>query len=81
MKKDIPLFQALLPVFFLITALSFNVVGVYGDNALGGSNQVILLCSGFVALLVGRLNKVQWSGSSWCFLDINVFTQKSDQSS
>ncbi len=61
MKKDIPLFQALLPVFFLITALSFNVVGVYGDNALGGSNQVILLCSGFVALLVGRLNKVQWS--------------------
>lgn len=61
MKKDIPLFQALLPVFFLITALSFNVVGVYGDNALGGSNQVILLCSGFVALLVGRLNKVHWS--------------------
>ena len=61
MKKDIPLFQALLPVFFLITALSFNVVGVYGDNALGGSNQVILLCSGFVALLVGRLNEVHWS--------------------
>lgn len=61
MKKNIPLFQALLPVFFLITALSFNVVGVYGDNALGGSNQVILLCSGFVALLVGRLNKVHWS--------------------
>lgn len=61
MKKEIPLFQALLPVLFLITALSFNVVGVYGDNALGGSNQVILLCSGFIALLVGRLNKVHWN--------------------
>lgn len=60
MKKQATLFQALLPIIFLILALSFNVLGVYGDDALSGSNQLILLASGFVALLVGRINKVEW---------------------
>lgn len=52
---------ALIPVFFLILLLSFNVIGVFGDEALAGSNQFILLLSGFVAALVGVLNGTSWS--------------------
>lgn len=61
MQKQASLFQAFVPVIFLVVALSFNVLGVYGDNALSGSNQVILLLSGFVAMIVGRFNKVDWN--------------------
>jgi len=55
------LLQALIPVIFLVGLLSFNVLGVYGNEALDGSNQMILLLSGFVAMLVGRWNKVAWN--------------------
>jgi NhaC family Na+:H+ antiporter len=40
--------------------LSINVVGVYGDDALSGSNQVILLLSGLLAMIVGRQMGVEW---------------------
>ena len=53
--------QALIPVLFLVGLLSFNVLAVYGNAALDGSNQMILLLSGFVAMLVGRWNKVSWN--------------------
>lgn len=53
MKKQPGLFVALLPVIFLLTLLSINVIGVYGDDALSGSNQFILLLSGAFAALVG----------------------------
>lgn len=51
---------ALIPVLFLIAALSFNVIGVFGDDALAGTNQFILLLSGAVAALVGILNGTTW---------------------
>jgi hypothetical protein len=35
-------FGALLPIIFLITLLSFNVY-LYGDDSLGGANQLALL--------------------------------------
>ena len=55
------LIQSLIPVLFLVGMLSFSVLEVYGNEALDGSNQMILLLSGFVAMLVGRWNKVSWS--------------------
>lgn len=51
----------MIPVFFLIVLLSFNVIGVFGDDALAGSNQFILLLAGFVAALVGVLNGTTWN--------------------
>ncbi|WP_417603481.1 Na+/H+ antiporter NhaC [Owenweeksia hongkongensis] len=53
MKKRPSLFIALLPIMFLILMLSINVIGVYGDDALSGSNQFILLLSGAFAAVVG----------------------------
>ena len=53
MKKQPGLLVALLPVIFLLTLLSINVIGVYGDDALSGSNQFILLLSGAFAAIVG----------------------------
>ncbi len=55
--SSITLFQALLPVIILVLLLSFNVT-VYGDDALGGSNQFILLIGAAVAAAVGFRNKV-----------------------
>lgn len=63
MQKSGALWKALVPVAFLITALSLNVIGVYGNDALSGSNQFILLLSGAVAAAVGLS-----SGTSWATL-------------
>jgi len=52
--------QALVPILFLIGLLSFNVLGVYGDASIEGANQMILLLSGFVAMLLARSNGVTW---------------------
>ncbi|GAB5558211.1 MAG: Na+/H+ antiporter NhaC family protein [Schleiferiaceae bacterium] len=45
---------ALLPVIFLILGLWFNVSYVFGDNAVSGSNQVVLLLAGAFAALLGN---------------------------
>jgi NhaC family Na+:H+ antiporter len=58
-KPTITLWGALLPVFILVLLLSFNVT-VYGDDALGGSNQFILLIGAAVAAIVGFRNKVTY---------------------
>ena len=58
--SSITLFQALLPVLILVLLLSFNVT-IYGDDALGGSNQFILLIGAAVAALVGFRNKVGYN--------------------
>ena len=50
--SSLPLHTALIPLFVLIVLLAMNV-WVYGDNALSGSNQFILLVGGAVAALVG----------------------------
>ena len=51
---------SLIPVIFLITLLSINVIWVYGDDALSGSNQFILLLSGFLTALIGVTQGVKW---------------------
>ena len=52
-KKEINLAGALLPVIVLIILLFYNVFFVYGDDALAGSNQFILIMGGAVAAIVG----------------------------
>lgn len=50
---------ALLPLLILVLLLTYNVT-VFGDDALGGSNQFILLIGSAVAGLVGIKNKVSY---------------------
>ena len=52
-------FGALLPIIFLIALLSFNVY-LYGDDSLGGANQLALLLSAAFATIMGLK-----SGTSW----------------
>lgn len=58
-NKELNIWEALLPVIILIVLLAFNVY-VFGDNALSGSNQFILLIGGAVAAIVGFQNKVSY---------------------
>ncbi|MDX1828813.1 MAG: Na+/H+ antiporter NhaC family protein [Lutibacter sp.] len=58
-NKDLNIWKALLPVFVLVALLAFNVF-VYGDDALSGSNQFILLMGAAVAAMVGFTNKVSY---------------------
>ncbi len=54
------LWIALIPVIFLVVLLSINVIWVFGDDALSGSNQFILLLSGAVAAMVGIRQGYGW---------------------
>jgi len=58
-KTHISFFEALIPVLFLITALSFNVF-VFKDEALKGSNQIILIMSAVVAALIAWRKGHTW---------------------
>ena len=53
------LVEALIPIIFLIVLLSLNVT-IFGDEALDGSNQIVLLLSGAVAGIVALRNGVTW---------------------
>ena len=60
-NRELKLWEALIPVFALIGMLAYNVLFVYNgedDNALGGSNQFILLLGGGVAAIIGYITKV-----------------------
>ena len=57
-NNKISFFDSLIPIFFLIILLFLNVYIFYGDLALEGSNQFILLTGAFIAILVGIKNKV-----------------------
>ena len=58
-KNQISLTTALLPLFFLVVLLSYNVI-IYGDNALNGSNQFILLIGGAIAAIIGFKKKISY---------------------
>jgi len=53
-KRKPSLIEALIPVIFLIGLLSVNVK-VFGDDALAGSNQIVLILSAAVAALIAKL--------------------------
>ena len=60
-NRELKLWEAFIPVIALIGMLAYNVLFVYNgedDNALGGSNQFILLLGGAVAAIMGYFSKV-----------------------
>ena len=58
-NRELSIFEALIPVIALVAMLAYNVY-VFGDDALSGSNQFILLLGGAVAAIVGFRNKVSY---------------------
>ena len=60
-NKELSIFEALIPVVALILMLFYNVFFVFGDNALNGSNQFILLLGAAVAAIVGFFKKTSYS--------------------
>jgi len=60
-RLKLPIIQALVPVFVLVALLFFNVIYAFGDDALSGSNQFLLLVGGAVAALVGVYNGISFS--------------------
>ena len=59
-NKELNIWEALIPVIALVAMLAFNVF-VYGDDALSGSNQFVLLLGAAVAAIVGYFNKVSFN--------------------
>ena len=57
---QLPLRSALLPVVLLVVLLAYNVF-VFGDDALSGSNQFILIIGGAIAAVVGYRHNVSYS--------------------
>jgi len=51
-NKALNIWEALIPVFALVAMLSYNIF-VYGDDALNGSNQFILIMGAAIAAIVG----------------------------
>lgn len=59
-NKELNIWEALIPVLALIGMLAYNVY-VFGDDAISGSNQFILLMGAAVAAAVGIFNKVSFT--------------------
>lgn len=57
--KSPTLLQSLIPILILMVLLTINV-GIFGDGALDGSNQIILLLSAAVAAIVAIRNGYSW---------------------
>lgn len=57
--KQPSIIQAFIPLVFLVGLLALNVA-FYGDNSLGGANQMALLLSGGVAAIVALYNGERW---------------------
>ena len=58
-NKELNIWEALIPVIALVIMLGYNVY-IFGDDALGGSNQFILLMGAAVAAIIGIFNKVSF---------------------
>lgn len=58
-NTELNIWEALIPVFALVGMLAHNIY-VYGDDALSGSNQFVLLLGAAVAAIVGFKNKVSY---------------------
>ncbi len=58
-NKELSIWEAFLPILILVALLAYNVF-VFGDDALSGSNQFILLIGGAIAAIVGFSNKVSY---------------------
>jgi len=59
-RREPMLWEALIPVLFLIVMLSVNVIYVFGDDAISGSNQIVLILSASVAALIALRTGISW---------------------
>lgn len=59
-NTELSIWEALIPVIVLVIMLFYNVFFAFGDDALSGSNQFILLLGAAVAAIVGARNKVTY---------------------
>jgi len=59
--NNMPLWLALLPVVVLILALTLNVLFVYGDNALGGASQMVIILVAGLTAAIGLSRGVAWA--------------------
>lgn len=58
-KREATLLEAIIPIIFLILLLSVNVF-IFKDDALSGSNQIVLILSAAVATIVAYRFGYQW---------------------
>lgn len=58
-KREPTLLESFIPIFFLILLLIVNV-GIFGSEALGGSNQIVLILSAGVAAIVAVRLGFHW---------------------
>lgn len=58
-EKPASLWMALIPIIYLVLQLAFNVY-LYGDDSLGGANQMALIMAAAVAGLIGMRLKFSW---------------------
>lgn len=58
--KKLSLLQAFIPILVLVGLLAVNVLLVYGDDSLGGANQIALLFSATVAGTIALYNGYNW---------------------
>ena len=58
-NSELTILEALIPVFALVGMLAYNVF-IFGDDALSGTNQFILLVGGAVAAIVGLRHRVSF---------------------
>ena len=58
-NRELNIWEAMIPVVILVALLAYNVYA-FGDEALSGSNQFILLIGGAAAAIVGIFNKVSF---------------------
>ncbi|WP_421762604.1 Na+/H+ antiporter NhaC [Ekhidna sp.] len=58
-KREPTLLESFIPIIFLILILVVNV-GIFGSEALGGSNQIVLILSAGVATLVAIRIGYKW---------------------
>ena len=59
-NRELNIWEALIPVIALVIMLFYNVFFVFGDDALSGSNQFILILGAAVAAIVGFYNNVSY---------------------
>ncbi len=60
MSKKVKLYNAFIPLIFLILLLSLNVY-FFGDDTLSGANQIALLLSAAVAAVIAYFNGYNWT--------------------
>lgn len=58
-KREASLLEAFVPIVFLIVFLSINV-SIFGDDALSGSNQIVLILSAMVAAIMAARLGYKW---------------------